>query len=290
MRVASLQSGSNGNCYVVMSGGVALFVDAGIPWKRARAGMETLGLTPESVAGLLLTHEHNDHSSHAGVFHRALGMPIHATQRTVDQIRRSHLRKVPEKLIRCFRPGERFVVGPFEVESFRVQHNAVDPVGYVVDDGRHRTGIITDLGRPTNRIRELMGTLDAVFIESNFDRDLLAGNSRYPELLKDRIRGWRGHLENRASATLVKHHASPRLRHVLLSHLSEDNNDPDLALATHRREWDNDLPLFDAPQLLIAPRNGPSPLIELGCVPLVEANAALMVDEKDPALPEAAFP
>ena len=238
-------------------------MDAGIPWRRAQERMAVLGLRPSSYCGLLISHEHSDHSSHAGIFHRATGMPIAASQRTVDVIRHSVLGRVQEYQIRRFRSGTSWELGPFRVETYQLHHDAVDPVGFIVDNGQRRVGFITDLGRASRKIQAALGTLDAVFIESNFDRGLLEGNPRYPLSLKERIWGFRGHLENRYSAALVKTHASQRLRHVLLSHLSEDNNHPELALAAHRAEWDSDLPLFDIPQLLVAPRHEPSPLLEL---------------------------
>jgi phosphoribosyl 1,2-cyclic phosphodiesterase len=263
MIAASLQSGSNGNCYVVASQGVGLIVDAGISWSSAQVRLEKLGLHGLKFSGLLITHEHSDHTRSLGTFQRALGVPLHATQKTVESMQSTVLKKVDPVHVRTFRPGSTLEVGPFRVETYRVQHDAVDPVGFVIDDGRSRVGIITDLGRPSRAIQSVISTLDALFIESNFDEDLLTGNARYPELLKERIRGFRGHLENRQSASLVKRHAGVRLRHVLLSHLSEDNNNPDLALAAHRREWEAELPLWPQPELHIAPRNRPSLCIEV---------------------------
>ncbi len=146
--------------------------------------------------------------------------------------------------VRYFKAGSALQFGKVTVETIPTPHDTVDSVAFVVDDGNKRLGILTDLGHAFDHLASVVRTLDAVVIESNHDSEMLA-NGPYPESLKQRIRGRGGHLSNVDSAGLVRA-AGNRLKWACLAHLSEDNNDPELAVETHRREVGNRLPLFVA--------------------------------------------
>jgi phosphoribosyl 1,2-cyclic phosphodiesterase len=233
MKVISLQSGSNGNCIYVEAGQCRLLFDAGISARQAELRLAEHGRSIRDVDAVLISHDHTDHARGIGVFQRKFGLRVYATPAT--------LRAAQAKLglgelgeVRPFVAGEALKLPGLSVQTIPTPHDGVDGVAFVLDDGRRRLGILTDLGHPFGGLGEMVATLDAVVLESNYDPDMLACGP-YPEFLKRRIRGLRGHLSNDESAGLVKAWASPRLQWACLAHLSEQNNDPDLAVGAHRR-------------------------------------------------------
>lgn len=243
MEVIVLQSGSTGNCIYVESNGVRLLFDAGISGKQAQARLHASGRDIENVDALVISHDHQDHSRCLGIYQRKFGLPVHVTEETLTVASKK------EKLgslsdVRYFRAGSALRFGKLTVETISTPHDAADGVAFVVDDGARRLGIMTDLGHVFDRLAHVVKTLDAVVIESNYDSEML-NNGPYPELLKRRIRGRGGHLSNSDSAGLLAA-AGSRLKWACLAHLSEENNDPQLAIDTHRRELGSQLPLFVA--------------------------------------------
>ncbi len=239
MQTCALQSGSNGNCIYVEADGVKLLFDAGISGRQAALRLEQRGRRIRDVDALLLSHDHIDHTRGAGVFQRLFALPIHANQATFDRAR-GIIGKVKD--FRRFRSGESVQFGNVAVETIRTPHDAYEGVAFVVDDGSIRVGIFTDLGHPFRGLGELIGTLDACYLESNYDEQMLDAGP-YPEDLKRRIRGPRGHISNTEAAELVRESAGERLRLLVLAHLSEQNNDPEVAVATHRRILGEEFPL-----------------------------------------------
>ncbi len=233
MFAASLQSGSNGNCIYVEAAGVKLLFDAGISGRQAELRLEALGRDIRDVEALIISHDHRDHSSCAGIFQRKFGLPIHITSRTQGTAdARCGLGKLSD--VHHFRAGRTLKFGPVRVETIPTPHDAADGTMFVVEAEGKRLGILTDLGHVFDDLRSTIRGLDAVFLESNYDPEMLA-RSWYPEFLKARIGGPGGHISNIEAAELVAREAGASLRWVCLAHLSEDNNDPDLALSTHRR-------------------------------------------------------
>jgi len=227
-----LQSGSNGNCTYVEAGEVRLLLDAGISGRQAEARLARFGRDIREVDAVVISHDHADHSQSLGVFHRKFGLPIYVTEPTYRAAaRRCRLGTVGD--LRHFRAGETLRFDGVALQTVATPHDGADGVVFVVDDGRRRLGVLTDLGHVFAGLDELVGTLDAVLLESNYDPRMLEEGD-YPEFLKARIRGSGGHLSNEESAHLVARWAR-RLAWVCLGHLSEDNNRPRLALATHRR-------------------------------------------------------
>lgn len=227
----SLNSGSNGNSIYVEAGDVRLLFDAGLPAIEAERRMKVHGRHPRDCDGLIISHEHTDHISGAGVFQRKFGLPIHATPLTMSA-NDCPIGKLTD--VRFFMTGATLEFGDVKVHTIPTPHDARDPVMFVVEHGRKRLGILTDLGHPFKALGELIGTLDAVYLESNYDTHLL-DTGPYPWQLKNRIRGPGGHLSNVESATLVSKHIRPRLKWVAAAHISERNNTPEIALETHRR-------------------------------------------------------
>jgi len=255
MRVISLQSGSNGNSVYVEAGDVRLLFDAGISGKQAELRLASHGRDIRRVDGVLISHDHSDHSRCMGIFQRKFGLPLHVTPKTLDAAdRRCRLGRI--ETVRHFEPAAVLDFGRVTVETIPTPHDGADGVAFVVDDGRHRLGILTDLGHVFEGLDRLIGTLDAILIESNYDRQMLAEGD-YPEFLKQRIAGPGGHLSNTEAAELLSRAAGDRMRWACLGHLSRDNNDPRVAVETHRRVLGERFPLH------VAGRDGVGEVLEI---------------------------
>ena len=242
MDMIALQSGSNGNCIYVEADGVRLLFDAGISGRQAEQRLAAHGRDIRDVDALVISHDHRDHASCLGIYQRKYGFPVHVTRKTLVICRSKHnLGQVQD--VRHYTAGASLKFGTVTVETIPTPHDGVDGVAFVVDDGRRRLGILTDLGHVFAALHDVITSLDAVLLESNYDPDMLA-EGWYPEPLKRRIQGRRGHLANSEAAQLLRTSASPRLQWVFLGHLSEENNHPALALRAHREILGDQMPLF----------------------------------------------
>jgi phosphoribosyl 1,2-cyclic phosphodiesterase len=233
MRVISLQSGSNGNCIYVEAGSVRLLFDAGISGRQAQLRLSAHDRDITQTDALLISHDHGDHTRSLGIFQRKFGLPVYVTSDTLWAAEAGR-NLGPLTDIRRFQAGSLIRFGQVTVQTIPTPHDGVDGVAFVVDDGTRRIGILTDLGHVFDGLRVLVGSLDAVLIESNYDPRMLA-DGPYPEFLKRRIRGPGGHLSNAESANLLRSAANGRLKWACLAHLSEQNNTPELARHTHRQ-------------------------------------------------------
>lgn len=246
MEVITLQSGSSGNCVFVRSGETQLLFDAGISGILAQSRLAEFGYDIRDCNALVLSHEHSDHISGAGVFHRKFGLPVYATLRTWNATRAKpstgHI-GAPNYFV----SGKAFQIGSLRIESLRTPHDAIDGVCFVIEDvdSGQRFGLLTDLGHVFRELQEIIGTLDAVLLESNYDEEMLRCGP-YPQHLKDRISGKRGHISNREAASLLNSCDTRQLQWVCLGHLSAKNNSPEVALATHRQRNGARFPLFCA--------------------------------------------
>lgn len=254
MEVISLQSGSNGNCIYVEAGGCRLLFDAGISGIQAQGRLAGFGRSIADVDAIIISHDHADHARNAGIYHRKFGAPVYATALTLEAANRRH-RMGTMRSVHHFFAGEVLDFGGCTVETIPTPHDGVDGVAFVVDDSHNRLGILTDLGHVFAALTPAIASLDAVMLESNYDPVML-DHGRYPEFLKQRIRGPGGHLSNREAADLLST-AGPRLQWACLAHLSEDNNRPELALHTHRQV------LGQAFTLHVASRYGPVGILHL---------------------------
>ena len=248
MRFVVLASGSKGNALVVQGGGVTLLVDCGLTPKALRARLHDAGLALTDLDALLVTHGHADHVKGAGRLAGALRLRTYATRPTSRFLARGGglVNHVP------IDEGARFELGALSVHAFATPHDAPGSVGYVIDDGRARLGICTDLGTPDLDVAAALEGCDTLYLEFNHDLDMLE-RGPYPPALKRRVAGPRGHLSNEQAATLLRQTRTPRLRRVLLAHLSEVNNTPNLALEAARSAIDD-----GDVQLLVAPQHTPT--------------------------------
>ncbi len=241
--MVSLQSGSNGNCIYVESRGVRLLFDAGLSGTKTKERLAEIGVDIASIQGVVVSHDHSDHISGAGVLHRKYGLPLWMTKGTYEQaVHRKRMGRVSDPNL--FTSGATLSFGSVRVETLATTHDAAEGVCFVVDNGNARLGIMTDLGCPFLELPHMIATLDGVLLESNYDPTMLE-NGPYPDDLKRRIRGKRGHISNIEAARLI-HGMGKKLRWACLGHLSEDNNHPEVALETHRGIMGNRLPLYVA--------------------------------------------
>ena len=261
----SVASGSSGNCICLGSDQCHVMIDAGISGKRIEEGMNTYDYTTSDMDGVLITHEHSDHIQGLGVVARKYGLPIYATKGTADAIlQSSSVGKIDPSLFHVIEAGKTFFIGNLEIYPMSISHDAADPVAYLVSDGRHRVGVVTDLGYDDADIVSPMEDLDALLLEANHDIHMLQVGA-YPYPLKQRILGERGHLSNETSGQLLGQILHDGMQHILLGHLSKENNYDELAYETVRLEislGDNPYRGNDFP-IEVAKRDRPSSLIRL---------------------------
>ena len=221
-----LGSGSSGNCTVVSTDHTTLLIDAGLSAKQIALRLEAAGFNPAALDGILLTHEHGDHTAGLEIFTKKWNVPIFATPLTQESIEH-HFRHSPRwKLMQT---GSPFEVNDLRIECFSVPHDAVDPVGFVLQDIESKLGFVSDVGFVTNLIRDRLQGAHTLFLEANYDTDLLEADTKRPWSTKQRISSRHGHLSNEQAADLVASVAHEALHQVVLGHLSEDCNHPDTA-------------------------------------------------------------
>ncbi len=221
-----LGSGSSGNCSVVSTPCTTLLVDAGLSAKQITLRLEASGFDPAKLNGILLTHEHGDHTAGLEVFTKRWNVPVFATPLTQECLLPDLRHKPKWKLMQT---GSPFEINDLRIECFPVPHDAIDPVGFVIQDGVSKLGLLSDVGFITNLIRDRLQGSHTLFIEANYDTHLLDADTKRPWSTKQRISSRHGHLSNEQAAELVTALAHHDLRQVVLGHLSEDCNDPEKA-------------------------------------------------------------
>ncbi len=236
MELFSIASGSSGNCICVGNDQNHIMIDAGISGKRIEAGMNEMDMTTADCDAILVTHEHSDHIQGLGVLARKYHLPIYGTRGTLEAVAASKsLGKIDPSLYRVIEPEVDFQIGELTVHPIRISHDAADPVAYVIKDAasqkEKRVGVITDLGCYDDHIVEQIRHLDAMLLEANHDVNMLQVGP-YPYQLKQRILGNRGHLSNELSGQLLGEILHDNMKHVLLGHLSKENNMEELAYET----------------------------------------------------------
>ncbi len=223
MKLVVLGSGSAGNAAVVASGRGCLLVDAGLSARQLCRRLEMVGIGPDDLDGILLSHEHSDHARGLEVFLRKHRVPVYATALTREAL---GVRCGSGVEWRLFRRGEEFQAGGMAVNSFAVPHDAVDPVGFVCGENGTRIGLATDFGHVTTLVRDGLRGVRALLVESNYDQRLLEADRRRPWSIKQRISSRHGHLSNVQSVQLVAELAGHGLEAVVFGHLSRDCNCP----------------------------------------------------------------
>lgn len=240
LKIIVLGSGSAGNCALVCTGKSRILIDAGLSASRLLERLAACGVEPDSLSGIFITHEHGDHCKGLEILTKKYPLPILCNARTREMLRPTLKTEKKWHLI----PGNGcFEFAGLEIETFSVPHDAADPVGLVLRHNESSLGILSDVGHATAVIRQKLRDLDTLFIEANYDSGLLGLDTKRPWSTKQRIQGRHGHLSNDQTASLIAEILTPRLERVVLGHLSQDCNSPDLAtaavrtvLATQQRE------------------------------------------------------
>jgi len=223
VEVCSIASGSNGNCYYVGNENEAILVDAGVSCKEIELRMKRAGLSLQKVKAVFVSHEHTDHISGLPQLAKKHRLPIFISTGT---LRGSRL-WFDKTLINHFSAGEEIVIGDLVIHPYSKLHDAADPYSFTINCNQVNVGVITDIGKACENVIHHFGQCHAVFLESNYDEQML-DKGRYPIYLKNRIRNGQGHISNREALELFQKHRSPSLSHLFLSHLSYNNNCPKL--------------------------------------------------------------
>ncbi|HKJ41528.1 MAG TPA: MBL fold metallo-hydrolase [Sunxiuqinia sp.] len=224
LEICALASGSNGNCYYIGNETEALLVDAGISARQLQVRLAEKKIDTEKIKAVLITHEHSDHCRGVRVLSKRLRVPVYLTKKTYLAMRRHVQPDVP----RWFEPNMEFQLGEFAVFPFAKNHDAADACSFRISYAGKHIGVMTDIGEPCERVKEHFAACHAVFLESNYDEEMLR-TGPYPYYLKQRVASDLGHLSNRQAFQLLSEHAGERLHTVLLSHLSGQNNTPEMA-------------------------------------------------------------
>lgn len=228
-----LGSGSSGNCYYLKTEKCSILIDAGIPVRTLKKRLWNYGFSLDAVDAVFVTHDHADHIKAVGNLANDLGKCIYTTEKIHIGINNNYCTtsKVTEASRRYLYKGETTLLGDLQITPFEVSHDSSDCVGYKIQQGDTTLCLATDVGEVTPSVAEAIGEADYLILEANHDEEMLQ-QGPYPNYLKGRIRSNRGHLSNRQCADALTTYASPRLRHVWLCHLSEENNHPELARKT----------------------------------------------------------
>ncbi len=259
VQLTILGSGSSGNCAFLETGETRLLVDAGLSGRQIRARLLSIGRTPENLNGILITHEHSDHTQGLVGLAAKLQIPIYCNRLTREAIEQQLEVRLD---FRLFATGESFEVGDLAVDTFSVPHDAHDPVGFLLHTPAGNIGFLTDLGYATKLILQRLQSANILLLEANYDLELLRDDFKRPWSVKQRILSRHGHLSNEAAAQVVEQLVSNQLRHVFLGHLSSDCNRPDLA----RHAVNQTLESSGARhvQLEVASQNVPCATLKLG--------------------------
>lgn len=221
--ITSLNSGSNGNCYYVGNDNEAVLVDAGISCREIEKRMKRLGLPIEKVKAVFISHEHSDHIRGLSTIAKKYRLPVYITNTTL-RFSGLHIEKT---LAYDFIPHKPIEVGSLSITAFPKYHDASDPYSFMISCNGINVGVFTDIGEPCAHLISHFGQCHAAFLEANYDEEMLM-NGGYPYYLKKRITGGKGHLSNVQALELFRKHRSGSLSHLVLSHLSKNNNCPKL--------------------------------------------------------------
>jgi phosphoribosyl 1,2-cyclic phosphodiesterase len=256
MEITVLASGSSGNAALIRTGNATLLVDAGLSARELGRRLETCGVLPGELDGILVTHEHGDHARGLAQWSKTHSTPVYCNRRTALILQE----KVTEfGGWRIFETGSDFTVAGAAVQSFAIPHDAVDPVGFVIRDAGVSFGFLTDLGHATTLVIEALRGVEALLVEANYDEELLQKDTKRPWATKQRIQSRHGHLSNAAAAETVARLRHDGLAHLLLGHLSRDCNSEALALSAVR-------PVLEGSSTTVAcaSDDGVTPAIRLG--------------------------
>lgn len=256
--IASLNSGSNGNCYYIGNQHEAVLIDAGISCRETERRMKRLGLSMQKVKAIFISHEHSDHINGVTVLSKKYDLPVYITPGTLQN---SSLVLDGQRTF-SFNAYEAVKIGQIAVLAFPKFHDAAHPHSFIVESLGVKVGVLTDIGAACEHVISQFRQCQAAFLEANYDEELLE-NGRYPYHLKRRIRGGHGHLSNSQALEIFINHRSANLSHLLLSHLSRDNNRPELVHELFSQH-------ANGTEIIVASRYEESPVYHISGLPVSE--------------------
>lgn len=230
MEYCSIASGSSGNCHYIGYKNTNILIDAGLSGKKISKGLNEIDVDANKLNGIFVTHEHSDHIKGIGVLSRKYDIPIFVNYKTWSAIKEK-IGKVKEKNIKIFENNKIYEIGDLEIKPFSIIHDAVDPVGFKLNDGKKSIAVATDIGHVSDNIKENLLGSDLIVLESNYDKEMLLMGS-YTYTLKKRVMSDIGHLSNEEAAKFAVELIKSGTENLLLAHLSRENNFPALAFET----------------------------------------------------------
>jgi len=262
LEFCSLSSGSSGNCYYLGNGFHGILIDAGISGTAIRKALKNLGISMQTIMGVLVTHNHSDHTRGLFQLMRKNNLPAFTSAKIRESIL-SPKCKIPSDSIREIGLQQQFHLAGFTIEAFPVSHDAPETVGFHISSGDKKITIATDLGHICQTVAPYLKAANLLVLESNYDEEMLV-NGNYPYYLKTRIQSDHGHLGNHQAAAFLADNISDRLSHICLAHLSKNNNTPEKAIQTLMHTFsERGIILNGRPQIMVLNRNMPSEVISL---------------------------
>ncbi len=250
-----------GNCLYVESDNTKLLIDAGVSLKKIEKGLDTIDVSPSSIDGILVTHEHSDHIQSLGNLSKKFNLPVFANSETFDAMPKQ-TDKISTENINKFKIKQKFSINDIEITPFSIPHDAANPCGFNISCNDDKISIATDIGHMTNEILKQLEGSKFVLLESNYDTEVLK-LSKYPFSLKQRIAGPNGHLSNEIASKVINYLLHDNLKIAMLGHLSKESNFPELAYQTVVNELINSNSDVSKLSLSVASRNEPSKLIHI---------------------------
>ena len=228
-KFCSLFSGSSGNSSLIQTGKTKILVDAGVSAKKIVDSLNSLNIEPSEIDAIIITHEHSDHTVGIGTLSKKYNIPVYANKETWNELK-SQSQKISEDNIKYF-TFRKFKIGDLQISPFRIPHDAVNPCGFNIYNNNKKISIATDIGHMTTEIIDKLSNSSFVLLESNYDTNTLKCSS-YPYQLKQRIAGPYGHLSNDEAGKTISYLLNHGLNNIMLGHLSQENNFPELAYKT----------------------------------------------------------
>ena len=232
IKFQSIVSGSSGNCILFCCNNTKILIDCGISGKKITAYLNDIGVDPREINRILVTHEHIDHTTGVGIMSRRYNIPVLASEGTWEGM---EIGNIADENINSFRKSEFIEIGDIRVKPFDIPHDANQPTGYLIEAEGRKFAVATDIGYISDSVVESLTGCNAVILESNYDEHMLQ-TGPYPQNLKNRIAGNKGHLANKDAGELATYLAKNGTKHIMLGHLSNENNSPEIAFSEVARE------------------------------------------------------
>lgn len=247
----TIASGSSGNCTFFSDGTSNILIDCGLSGKKIAENLCNLNINPKKLNAIFVTHEHNDHTLGVGVLSRKYDIPVIASEGTWDGMK---IGNIPLKNCIVQNGNSPVSINSLVINPFTIPHDANQPTGYTIECEERKFAVATDMGFVSDDVYDMISGCYAGVIESNYDEQMLE-NSSYPQYLKERIHGKFGHLDNKDAAYLVHKLAKSGTKHIILGHLSNENNSPEIAFSSVAKELEfNEVRVGLDIQLSVAPR------------------------------------